>query len=114
MLTLSESTDSAFRTKARAEAIAALRLMLVGKNASLGHDATFPDRLNAMVQWAEDKGITLKYDITAMAEAMFVSRLDLFDDPDFRQLVNDPQQSREFIMLAYLERKPPTFWSPAK
>ena len=110
MLTISDNLVASLSRPAREEATVKLVDLLVEERPGLQQDPELVQRVADMVAWANDNGIDLEFDIQEMARLIFVHGVDVVADEDFKALLSDPADARRFIMLRYLETKPPRFW----
>lgn len=113
MLTVSNEVITAFSREARGQAEIDLRRRLIEREPRLAGDPTLPERIGRMIDWAAGIGVTSRFDIDTMADMTFLRGIDLPSDEDFAEAMRRSQPPHECVMLHYLERKPPRFWTAA-
>ncbi len=111
MLEFSSAVVSSFSREARTAAETDLCRHLVGRMPALASDPALPARVSSLVEWANSQGVTSYFDIQTMAELTFLRGLDLAKDEDFHAALHAAPPPHDCVMLRYLERKAPSFWT---
>jgi len=111
MLEFSSAVVSSFSREARTSAERDLCRHLAGRMPALASDTALPARVADLVSWAESEGVTSRFDVQTMAELTFLRGLDLAKDEDFHAALRAASPPHDCVMLRYLERKAPSFWT---